>query len=41
LTICWSTLGFAVVLLLSSIVGAFACDIKHNGIPSQPSRLLG
>ncbi len=30
LTICWSTLGFAVVLLLASLVGAFACDIKHN-----------
>lgn len=30
LTICWSALGFAVVLLLASIVGAFACDIEHN-----------
>ncbi len=30
LTICWSTLGFAVVMLLASIVGAFACDIEHD-----------
>ena len=29
LTICWSTLGFAAVLLLASIVGAFARDIEH------------
>jgi hypothetical protein len=39
LTICWSTLGIAVVLLLTSIVGAFACDIKHNET-THPSRLL-
>ncbi len=30
LTICWSMLGVAVVLLLASIVGAFACDIERN-----------
>lgn len=30
LTISWSTLGFATVLLLASIVGAFARDIEHN-----------
>jgi hypothetical protein len=30
LTICWSTLGFAAVLLLASIVGAFARDMQHN-----------
>ena len=30
LTISWSSLGFATVLLLASIVGAFARDIEHN-----------
>ncbi len=30
LTISWFTLGFAAVLLLVSIVGAFARDIEHN-----------
>jgi hypothetical protein len=30
LTISWSALGFATVLLLASIVGAFAHDIEHN-----------
>ena len=30
LTVSWSALGFATVLLLTSIVGAFARDIEHN-----------
>jgi hypothetical protein len=32
LTICWSALGLAVILLLVSIVGAFARDIEHNEV---------
>jgi hypothetical protein len=35
LTICWSTLGFAAVLLLASIVGAFARDIERNELITE------
>jgi hypothetical protein len=30
LTVSWAALDFATVLLLASIVGAFARDIEHN-----------